>query len=649
MDGRTIKPDAFKHEDGKRLPLLWRHDDETPTNVLGYAVLEHRDGDGVYAKAYFNNTETGRHAKETVEHGDLDGLSIKAVRLKQNGLDVIHGDLLEVSLVPAGANEAAKIDQVFLQHGDYINEMENQGYITSGTPLELAHADDDDEEKEEPSEEDDSDEEDSEDESSGASAKSIYESLNEDQKALVDILIQEAGKGGKIEQEDTTEDSLNHEGDNQMKTRNVFDKTEAPTKEALTHDQMTAIIESAKKTGSLKDAVLEHAQAYGITNIEDLFPEPKKVTDRPEWIKRDDSWVAGVLSGVKSSPFSRIKSMSADITHEEARARGYIKGDLKKDQFFAVAGRTTTPKTIYKRQKLDRDDIIDVTDFDVVAWIKEEMRWMLQEELARAILFGDNRPVEDPANVGQPNPDKINEENIRPVATDDDFYTAKINISPGMAAKDLAKRILRARKLIKGGTGKPTLYTNDDLVIDMLLMEDKLGRRYYDTETSLAAALGVKNIVVVEILDDGAYTNEDGDILVGVLVNINDYTVGADKGGQVALFDDFDIDYNQYKYLIETRRSGALTKHRSAISIWESAGIEAMPLEPVRDDNAIDIPNITGVEYWYYTGTDEPVKATNGATLTIEEGETLYVEARPAAGYRFPFNVDSDWSFTFQD
>ena len=647
-DGRTILADAFKHQDKVRLPLMWRHDDKTPENVLGHVILEHVDGVGVRAGAFFNKTPTGEHSRLMVEHEDITMLSIKAVNLRQQGANVVHGQLTEVSLVPNGANKDARIESVYLQHDDgSIQELEHEGIIYPGVEIELIH---EDESTEPIGHEDESETPDE------STVQSVYDSMSEQQKLVVDVLIdkalnrddtdgddeEEAADEAKQEDSQRESDDLNHEGE-EVPKRNVFDQSDSNIPgTVLTHEQISNIFETAKNNKiMLSDAVMQHAQEYGITNIEDLFPDPKLVTDRPEWIKRDDSWVARVLAGVKSSPFSRIKSMSADVTHEQARARGYIKGNLKKEQFFEVRGRVTTPTTVYKKQKLDRDDVTDAASFDVVAWIKEEMRWFLQEELARAILFGDNRPVEDPANPGEPNPDKINTSNIRPIAYDDDFYTAKVKIGTGTAPKDLAKVILRSRKLIKGGTGKPTLYTNDDLVIDMLLMEDKLGQRYYKNEAELATALGVKEIVTVEVLEDG-YTNDEGDILQGVLVNINDYTMGADRGGQTTMFDDFDIDYNQLKWLIETRRSGALTKHRSAISLWETSGEEVFPVAPTREGDVVTIPTVEGVEYVSWTGTNDATTATGDITV---EDETLYVEARPADGYRLPFNVTNDWSF----
>lgn len=590
-----------------------------------------------------------------VEHEDVDSLSIKAVRLRQQGSNVMYGDLTEVSLVPHGANKEARIESVYMQHEDgMISEIENEAIIYMG--LTLSHEDDS---KESADTEDESDEE-TEGDPKQKTLGEIYESLSDEQKLAVGVLINAAAETG-LEQEDSDESddsqTINHEGENPM-TRNVFDQTtDSGAKNdggTLTHEQTRSIFDQMKdgKVSSMREFlnsnVLQHdglVGPYGVTNIEALFPEPKMVTDRPEWIKRDDSWVAAVLSGVKSTPFTRIKSMSADVTHEEARAKGYIKGNMKKNEYFSVSSRTTDSKTIYKRQGFDRDDLIDLTSFDVVAWVKEEMRWMLQEEVARAILFGDNRPVEDPLNPGQPNPDKIDETKIRPIATDDEFYTARVTVGAGEAPKSLAKLILRSRKLLKGGTGKPTLYTNDDLIVDMLLMEDQLGRRYYETEAALAAALGVRNIVECDVLEEG-YTDEDGNILLGVIVYLGDYAFGANKGGQETMFEDFDIDFNQHKYLIETRRSGALVKHRSAVALWESTATEVFPVAPTSDGTDITIPDVTGVEYWSYTGTNTPTMLDPlDLTEALPVGGTLYVEARPATGYRFPFNVSTDWSF----
>ena len=645
-DGRTILADAFKHQDKQRLPLLWRHDDDNPSNILGHVILEHEDGVGVRVTGYFNTTPNGQHTRGVVEHGDIRDLSIKAVRLRQNGTNVVGGQLTEVSLVPHGANSEARIEDVYIQHGDgMVSEAENQGIIFSGESF-LIHEDSDEDVE-------DDDVEHDEEEGDGPNVQEVFDSFTPEQLAVVELLLSEA-VGSDAEHEDSDEsDNLNHEGENEM-TRNVFDKTaddKAPKGgQTLTHEQQGEILAAAAKHGSLRGYFesLQHdgmAAPYGITNIEDLFPEFKNVQNRPEWIKRDTEWVAGVLSAVRSVPFTRIKSRSADITHEEARAKGYIKGNLKKRQFFAISSRTTESKTIYKAQGFDRDDLIDLDDFGTVAWVKEEMKGQLREEIARAILIGDNRAEEDPANPGSPNPDKIDEDRIRPVATDDDFYTAKMKLGVGQTAKDLAEIILRSRKLIKGGTGRPTLYTTTDLVVDLLLQKDQLGRRYYETTDALAAALGVAKIEEVEVMEDD-YRNEDGDRLIAVMVNLNDYDFGANSMGGETMFEDFDIDYNQYKYLIETRRAGALTKYRSAVSLWESDGIEVAPVAPSLEVDELTLTATTGVEYWKTEGLNDPVKIV-GTTLTLTPDVTYQIEARPATGYRFPFNVTTYWTFTY--
>lgn len=420
---------------------------------------------------------------------------------------------------------------------------------------------------------------------------------------------------------------------------NVFDQTEGKNQQGvvLTHEQIDAIMTDARGGMKLTDSILKHAGAdYGITNISELFPEAKLVTERPEWIKRDTGWVGDVLAGVSNTPFTKIKSMSADITGEQARAFGYIAGDVKDKQFFAVAGRTTGRKTIYKTQKFDRDDLLDV-EWDVLPWVEEEMSSQIDEELARAYLFGDNRALNDKH--------KIDETSIRPIATDDDFYTAKVQIPTNLSKKDLMSRILRSRKLIKGGSGKPTLYTTDDLLIDLLLLEDKLGRRYYESEASVAAALGVKNIVTCDVLENGAYTDDDGNVLLGVLVNLADYKVTGGKGSEKARFTDFDIDYNQSIILMETRRGAALYKHRSAISLWLLAGTSVLPTAATKSGNNIVIPNVTGVRYTIQgPGLDEDVVPAGNYALTVS-GEYL-VRSYANEGYYFPDNIITFWNFT---
>lgn len=549
-DGRIIRKDAFKHCDGKVVPLVWQHMHTDPDNVLGRIRLENRT-DGVYGYGYFNNTPKAKNAKELVVHEDITSMSIWANELSQSGPDVLHGDIKEVSLVLAGANPGARIDNIAIAHADgseYIDDTE--AIISSGFTF-------DKEEKEEPKVEDENEEikhADSSDETIG----DIFNTLNEKQKRVVWAMIAEVMGDDILEQSDDLE-----EGGNYMK-HNVFegtDRVEGENRPVLTHSQIKEIFEDAQRCGSLKESVLAHVQSYGIENIEYLFPDAKTVTQTPDFIKRNTEWVQRVLNGAKHSPFSRIKSTAADITADEARAKGYVKGNLKKEEVIKLLKRITTPTTIYKKQKLDRDDIIDITDFNVVTWLKSEMRLMLNEELARAILVGDGREAEDD--------DKINEENIRPVWTDDDMYAIHVTIDSTVDNEGEMEAILRAMDDYEG-TGSPVLFTTQSKLTDYLLLKDKVGRRYYTTKAEVAAALGVSDIVTVPVMKglsrtlDDESTNVD---LLGIILNMGDYNIGADKGGELSMFDDFDIDYNQYKYLMETRCSGALIHPHSAVVV----------------------------------------------------------------------------------
>lgn len=542
-DGRTIRKNAFKDNDGQTVPLVWNHSHNDPANVLGHALLENRD-QGVYAYCTFNNSELGQTAKELVEHGDVTSLSIYANKLQQNGGDVIHGAIREVSLVLAGANPGAYIDSVMI-HGE---ESDEEAVIFTGENISLSHA----ESEPQP-------EEKIEEEKSMAREKTVqdvFNELTEEQKQVVYALI-----GQALEDAQGGED----EGDYEMK-QNVFDNDEMYSGNVLSHSDMMDIISDAKRYGSMKDSFLAHTQNYGIENVDFLFPDPENVNMPPTFIERDMGWVQKVMGSVHHTPFSRIKSMFADITADEARAKGYIKGKLKKEEVFTLLKRTTTPTTIYKKQKLDRDDVIDITDFDVVAWLKSEMRMMLDEEIARAILVGDGRLSSSD--------DKINETNIRPVWTDEDLYTVKAEVNASTSDTDdvKAKAFIRAaiknRKYYKG-SGTPTLYTTEDVITDCLLLEDSMGRIIYDSVEKLATALRVKEIVTVPVMENLQRTDSEGNKfnLMGIIVNLTDYNVGADKGGAINMFDDFDIDYNQMKYLIETRCSGALVKPYSAISL----------------------------------------------------------------------------------
>ena len=567
-DGRTIRKDAFKHNDGKVVPLVWNHDHNDPFNVLGHATLENRE-EGVYVYGVFNNTEQGKNAKQLVQHGDIEALSIWANKLKQQGGDVLHGDIKEVSLVLSGANIGAYIDSV-IKHGE---ESDDEAIIYSGEELTLSHADDKKEDSKVATEEKKTEKPAEEKETTSTESKSednetvadVFDTLSEKQKRAVYAIV------GSIvedeEDEEDEEDNEDSEGGNKEMKHNVFDNEDNKQENVLSHSEMETIIKDAKRFGSLKESFLQHADTYGIDDIDYLFPDARTVTNQPEFIKREMGWVDKVMNGTHHTPFSRIKSIFADITEDEARAKGYIKGKLKKEEVFGLLKRTTTPTTIYKKQKLDRDDVIDIVDFDVVAWLKTEMRMMLNEEIARAILVGDGR--------GSSDDDKINESNIRPVWKDEDLYTIKsrLNITSSSTADDKAKAFIRAaiksRKDYKG-SGTPTLFTTEDVLTDCLLLEDKNGRVIYDTVDKLATALRVKEIVTVPVMENlrrqgtGSESSKQFD-LYGIIVNLVDYNVGADKGGAVSMFDDFDIDYNQQKYLIETRCSGALVKPYSAI------------------------------------------------------------------------------------
>ena len=682
-DGRTIRKDAFKDNDGQEVPLVWQHIHNDPMNVLGHCLLENTD-EGVYAYGTFNDTAAAQHAKELVQNGDITALSIYANHLTQKGGDVLHGAIREVSLVLTGANPGAFIDVPVMAHSG--EPCEDEAIIYTGEELHLEHADESaKEEKEEGGEtvqdvidslsekqrqvvyaliaqalnsakedikeseneakhsDEDEEEEiiehaDEEEADDDETVEDVYNTLTDKQKKVVEFLIGRAlaEKNGEViedeepvkhadDDEETIEDVYNtlndkqkdvvnflvgkaleedeegeaepdedeevehSEGGNTDMKKNVFENTEYAATE-LRHAAFGEIIKDAKKMGSLKEAFLAHADDdnltdlgytktvdqqtgavtlnpdYGIGNTDYLFPDARTLNGTPIFVQRDMDWVEKVMNGVHRSPFSRIKSIFANITEDEARAKGYTKGHLKKEEIFGLLKRTTTPTTVYKKQKMDRDDVIDITDFDVIAWLKAEMRMMLDEELARAFLIGDGRAVSSD--------DKISELNIRPIYTDDDFFTIKaaVKVSDKTDEDEVAKKFIRtaikARKNYKG-SGSPTLFTNEDMLTSMLLLEDAIGHKLYKTEAELATALRVKEIVTVPVFDD--VTREDAEHvtrdLAGIIVNLVDYNVGADKGGAVNMFDDFDIDYNQMKYLIETRCSGALIKPYSAIAL----------------------------------------------------------------------------------
>lgn len=547
-DGRVIRRDAFKHDDGIKVPLVWNHQHNDPRNVLGHAWLENRP-EGVYTYGFFNDSESGEIGKILVKHGDICALSIYANQLQQRGYDVLHGEIREVSLVHAGANPGAFIDSM-LKHGE---DSDDEAIIYTGMPLYLSHSDSDEEK----------------------TVADVINSMTEEQKNVMYAMIGQAmyamigqamdDQGESDPESEDNNDDDSKGGTNTMK-HNVFDKDDRQKENVLIHsdgsevssEEISTIFGNIKRYGSLKDSVLAH----GIDNVDYLFPDAQTLANTPEFIQRDTGWVKKVMSGVHHTPFSRIKSIFADITEDDARAKGYFKGKLKKEEVFGLLKRTTTPTTVYKKQKMDRDDVVDITDFDVVAWLKSEMRMMLDEELARAYLIGDGRLASSD--------DKINEQNIRPILKDEELYTIQATVSVQSSAteddkaREFIRTAIKARKNYKG-SGQPTLYTTEDILTDCLLLTDTTGRDLYTDVAQLAKKLRVKEIVTVPVME--GVNGKNGGALMGIIVNLADYNVGADRGGAVNMFDDFDIDYNQQKYLIETRCSGALIKPYSAIAL----------------------------------------------------------------------------------
>ena len=738
-DGRTIRKDAFKDNDGQTVPLVWNHDHHDPMNVLGHALLENRD-QGVYAYCTFNDTAAGNNARQLVRHGDVTALSIYANKLKQYGGDVVHGAIREVSLVLAGANPGAFIDAV-LEHGELA---EDAGIIYTGEEIELAHTVTDqgeavkavepkveakavepkEEVKEEPPaptkikakkkaetlpeptantelEHADSEEKVMEDETvqdvfntlsdkqkqavyaligmaldenegsaqhsddevglyhadddSDETVQDVFNSLTDKQKTVVYALIGQAlenAGAGDEDDEDEGETTVKH---------NIFDTDEmTENQDVLSHSEFEEILNDAKRGGSLKDAFLAH----GIEDIDYLFPDAKNINDVPEFIKDPDDWVSVVMGGVRKTPFSRIKTLFADITEADARAKGYIKGHRKIEEVFSLLKRTTTPQTVYKTQKLDRDDVLDITDFDVIAWLKGEMRMKLDEELARAFLIGDGRNIASE--------DKIQEDHIRPIWTDDDLFTIKKVVSIASIASDDEKAKAFIRAAVKArknyrGSGNPILFTTEDVLTDCLLMEDNMGRVIYDTVQKLETALRVSKIVTVPPME-GVTREADGKTyaLMGLIVNLKDYNVGADKGGQVSMFDDFDIDYNKMKYLIETRCSGALIKPFSAIALelTYSAVLGVEPEDPssvilgkavssLQEDVVVHDKFIKGTLKYVtgYTGYSETVEEQSGNFLALKfevsDGATTTVQLLGGPN-KNPVTLDNEANAVFR-
>lgn len=564
-DGRTIRENAFKDNDGEVVPLVWNHRHDEPQNVLGHAKLENRE-QGVYAYCKFNDTEMGQNAKELVKHKDVTALSIYANRLKEKGGNVFHGVIREVSLVLAGANPGAYIDAV-LTHGEDNEDTMDGAIIYTGEEIALQHSDpqSDDEEKEtETMSQQTNDQQTDPKPAKDKTIQDVFDELTDEQKEVVYFLIGKAMEDSEQMSEDDDYEDEDEEDAENMK-HNVFDNDDLYAGDELSHAEMKSIIEDGKRYGSLKEAVLAH----GIENIDYMFPDAQAINDSPDFIARNMDWVTKVLSGTHHTPFSRIKSLHANLTEDQARAKGYIKGKLKKEEVFSLLKRTTDPTTIYKKQKLDRDDVVDITSFDVVAWLKTEMRLLLDEEIARAVLVGDGRLNSDD--------DKIKEDHIRPIWTDAELYSINSLYTENATdaakdAKEFIKTALRSRKDYKG-TGNPTLFISEELLTECLLLEDNMGRPLYDTVDKLATTMRVKEIVAVPVMDGLTRQVKGADRkLRGIIVNLNDYNIGADKGGAVNMFEDFDIDYNAQKYLIETRCSGALVKPYSAIVVESIKG-----------------------------------------------------------------------------
>ncbi|UTN91577.1 major capsid and protease fusion protein [Arthrobacter phage Darby] len=695
-DGRTIMDGAFKHQDKMKVPLVWQHRHDDPTLILGHAILSHRE-EGVYAHAYFNNSAKALEAKEAVRHGDVESLSIYANKLQETNKMVRHGDIKEVSLVLAGANPGALIENVYIRHGDNVEAIEGEAIMYFDQGISIVHSDesgDDDEisheevqdfleELEEDQKEvvhsllhsaltgteSDLDPErvqeifhsfdrDQEEifqsligdalehaslnhteggnmpdlaHANGKTVKEVLDSFSEEQENVLYFLIGKAvedakADGGSAKHAEIDPDVLAHAIQEGLATMpRIFETTDKSEGKTLSHDQLSEIFAAAQKGNgaeSFKEVFLEHAGTFGIDDIEFLFPDAKAISNTPEFISRRMEWVSEVLTGTKHSPISRIKTIHADITADEARARGYVKGNLKKEEVFKLLKRKTEPTTIYKKQKLDRDDILDITDLDVVAFLKAEMRLMLDEEVARCVLVGDGREVESE--------DKVDEERLRPIATDDDMYAHKVTLVTNSSVQQKMDLIVRSMDAYKG-SGAPVMFTTRAFVSDMLLERDRQGRKLYNTRAEVAATLQVSKIIDVEVL-------EQHPEIVAIIVNLADYTIGADKGAALGMFEDFDIDYNQYKYLMETRISGALTKAKSAIVVKREVGIVVTPLSPSfnSETNTVTYPNTAGV---VYRVDGVPVSGDDVITTTTE------IDATPATGYSFPSNVNKSWTF----
>ena len=638
-DGRTITSGAFQHQHQQRVPLVWQHGHTDPENVLGYAILEHRE-EGIYTYGFFNDSPKGQHMRTAVEHGDINALSIWANQLIERAGSVLHGAIREVSLVLSGANAGAKIENVTLRHSEdgFDDEVLDAAVIYTGLSLEHTSSDDfgpDDDDDEFDDDGDDGDDVDADlghaDMGEDMTLNDVIESMSEVQKNAMYFMIGEALDPAQTE---LAQSNTTTEGNSPM---NIFDKTDknkTSQTQVLAHDEMASIFSEAKRGGSLKTAVHNYALSHGITDIETLFPDAKLLSDTPDWVKRQTEWVGGLLGGVRKSPMARIRTMSADLTFEDARAKGYIKGSLKKEEFFGLQTRTTEPTTVYKKQSLHRDDVVDITNFDIVAWLKAEMRIMLEEELARAILIGDGREVM--------HEDKINEDKIRPIARDHELYTTTINVNVDDGASSMSEVVdaVIANRYKYKGTGQPNFYTTEYWIARFLLLRDADGRRLYKNLSELALELRVAAIIAVEVMMDEPN-------MVGVLVNPVDYVVGTDRGGEINTFDDFDIDYNKQKYLTETRMSGCLVKPKTAMVIMRVAGTDVLvvPTAPTFNEGAGEVTIIDTAGVVYKNGAGTTINAA-GSPYAVTPGTTYVVNATPAVGKYFATSDDDSWSFT---
>lgn len=676
-DGRTIMPHAFADQDGTQVPLLWSHQHDGPDNVLGHVKLKKTADGDMTVDAYFNpDMPKAMSAKALVEHGDVNALSIWANRLVEKGKKVFGGKIKEVSLVLAGANPGALISNVNMAHGDGdVITLDDEVLVFTG--LRLSHADGtpfpEVEEPEEKSQEeldkeasDDADKGDDKTDEEGDDVEhadtdtlqAVYDSLNDEQKALVhDMLgaaLEKSNPDGTAQHSDEDEDLDNKEGTDEM-GHNAFDKdggTKTGEGKTLSHADFDEIKESWKRGGSMKHAVEEYCLKHGIENLDALFPDPTALQNEPQFDMRRQEGVQKVIDGVRHTPFSKVKTLWSDITHDQARALGYIKGNFKKEEFFGIKKRTTSSTWIYKKQKLDREDIINATEIRVVAWMKAEMQIMLKEEIARAILVGDARPVEDPANPGQPNPDKIKDpmgtvdgEGIRSILNDHELFVATVNIEAppnvGDSWQGVVEEIMVGMELYKG-SGQPTLYTTLGKLNRMLVSKDGFSRRHWKSKDELATEMGVADIVTLDFMADSAYAN-----CLGIIVNLQDYNVGTDAGGEVTMFDDFDLDYNQYLYLIETLFSGALVKIRSALKIMIRPGSETELVNPAEpefsvEDSTVTVPTVTNVTY---KNADTNATLVHATPVVVAPGAVLNVKAFANAGFYFADDQEDEWIY----